>query len=200
MCRGCGEEKPLEEYGVDKRATDGRKSRCKVCLRAEDREYSKRPEAREKGRQRQRRYAQRHRPRLLEMRKGYYHRDRDKNLALMKVWREANPEKVKVAQRRWQQANRDRKAELERQRLARKREAFVEDIDVEALITAHGNVCGICGDPIEEPFQVDHIIPLAAGGEHSQANAQLAHPLCNRQKGARTNYLAAQLYERAEKR
>jgi 5-methylcytosine-specific restriction endonuclease McrA len=34
-------------------------------------------------------------------------------------------------------------------------------------------------------MHLDHIVPLARGGEHSYANTQPAHPTCNRRKGAK---------------
>lgn len=47
-------------------------------------------------------------------------------------------------------------------------------------------ICGICSKPVPtDAFNVDHIIPLARGGEHSYANTQPAHPSCNFRKGAR---------------
>jgi 5-methylcytosine-specific restriction endonuclease McrA len=48
----------------------------------------------------------------------------------------------------------------------------------------HGGMCGICKDFIVGKFHVDHVIPLSRGGEHSYANAQLAHPTCNLEKWA----------------
>jgi 5-methylcytosine-specific restriction endonuclease McrA len=38
---------------------------------------------------------------------------------------------------------------------------------------------------------VDHIIPLVLGGEHSMANVQAAHLVCNLRKGDRLNSAAA---------
>jgi 5-methylcytosine-specific restriction endonuclease McrA len=35
-------------------------------------------------------------------------------------------------------------------------------------------------------MHIDHVIPLARGGEHSYANAQAAHGPCNMRKGATT--------------
>jgi 5-methylcytosine-specific restriction endonuclease McrA len=45
---------------------------------------------------------------------------------------------------------------------------------------------GICGgdvDPLR--FEVDHIVPISQGGDHSYPNVQAAHPRCNKIKGAR---------------
>ncbi|WP_130291612.1 HNH endonuclease [Pseudonocardia sediminis] len=55
--------------------------------------------------------------------------------------------------------------------------------------------CGLCDRGIDEDlkhpdpmsFSVDHIIPLARGGEHTYANTQPAHLRCNLSKGVRTS-------------
>jgi 5-methylcytosine-specific restriction endonuclease McrA len=68
-------------------------------------------------------------------------------------------------------------------RRARKREQFVEQVDPRLVYLHDGGICGICGDLVEGDFDVDHVIPLAHDGEHSYANARLAHVACNRQRG-----------------
>lgn len=69
-------------------------------------------------------------------------------------------------------------------RRARLRGVHVEDVDPRALFERDEGLCGICGDPVDrERFDVDHIVPLAQGGEHSYANTQIAHVFCNRSKG-----------------
>ncbi len=66
-----------------------------------------------------------------------------------------------------------------------------EQVDLAVLVKRDGNRCQICGGKIEatrkyDPlvFQplavsVDHIVPVSEGGEHSYANTQLAHIICN---------------------
>lgn len=70
-------------------------------------------------------------------------------------------------------------------RRARLRKAFVEVVSPQILFEQHGGICGICNQEIEGDFHVDHVIPLAKGGEHSYANTQPAHPRCNRWKGTK---------------
>lgn len=41
ICLGCEQEKPLDDFRVNSRAKDGRTSRCKDCLNADGRVYSK---------------------------------------------------------------------------------------------------------------------------------------------------------------
>lgn len=69
-----------------------------------------------------------------------------------------------------------------------------KDITLEALYTRDEGVCYICGEAcIWEDYttrdgqkqcgnlypSIDHMIPLAKGGEHSWANVRLAHRRCN---------------------
>jgi len=72
-------------------------------------------------------------------------------------------------------------------RRARQRDQFVESIDPTIVLARGNGRCGICQEPIDGAFEVDHIVPLARGGEHSYSNAQPAHPSCNRRKWALTD-------------
>ena len=109
------------------------------------------------------------------------------------AWAAKNPEKAKASRlahaRKHPEKIRDR-AQL---RQARKRANFVEE--VEGLVLADRDlwICGLCLEDIDpevrwphpESYSIDHIIPLSRGGDHSYANTQSAHLLCNMRKGAR---------------
>lgn len=53
--------------------------------------------------------------------------------------------------------------------------------------------CGICGEAVDgglaypdrRSASLDHIIPIARGGQHERSNVQLAHLVCNQWKHAR---------------
>jgi 5-methylcytosine-specific restriction endonuclease McrA len=45
--------------------------------------------------------------------------------------------------------------------------------------------CAICGKKLLSGYHVDHITPLAGGGENGRHNLQLTHGECNRRKGAK---------------
>jgi len=55
-------------------------------------------------------------------------------------------------------------------------------------------VCGICREPIllthkypdPQSLSIDHVVPLARGGLHTQANLQIAHWICNVNKADKT--------------
>lgn len=90
--------------------------------------------------------------------------------------------------REYKQRERARANERERLRKARvRKDQFVERVEPLVLLERDDGICGICDrdlDPFE--FQVDHVIPLAKGGEHSYANTQPVHALCNQRKYDKT--------------
>jgi 5-methylcytosine-specific restriction endonuclease McrA len=102
----------------------------------------------------------------------------------------ANPSAAVERVRQWRIDNPVRARELKRKsqatRRARLLEVFVEEVDPAVLWERDEGVCGICGDGCDHAdYQIDHRVPLALGGEHSYANTQVAHPLCNLRKGSR---------------
>lgn len=79
----------------------------------------------------------------------------------------------------------EQRRKWEATRRARKRERFVEMVDPGIVFERGMGLCGICGIAVDRnAFEVDHIVPLARGGEHSYANVQPAHARCNRRKWA----------------
>ncbi|MCC9712063.1 HNH endonuclease [Streptomyces sp. MNU76] len=85
---------------------------------------------------------------------------------------------------------REKRKVYAKNRRARKREAYVEDVDPRYIFERDGWRCQICGKKVRRDVDprhrlapsVDHVIPLAAGGVHSNANAQCAHYGCNSSK------------------
>lgn len=101
-----------------------------------------------------------------------------------------NSETVREHVRRWKATNPERVRELGRQnrhvRRARKRGALAERVDRWAAFERYGGRCHICGQPVErEDWHLDHIKPLARGGEHTLRNVAPAHPRCNLSKWAK---------------
>jgi 5-methylcytosine-specific restriction endonuclease McrA len=73
---------------------------------------------------------------------------------------------------------------------ARKRSAFVERVYRHRILERDRWTCQLCGVEVDKEATVphplaavlDHVVPLARGGTHSQANVQCAHFLCNSRK------------------
>lgn len=78
-------------------------------------------------------------------------------------------------------------------RKMRQREAYVEDVIPTVVFDRDKWRCHLCKKRVSrklawpDPMSVslDHVIPLAHGGEHSYANTRCAHLRCNIIKGAR---------------
>lgn len=53
-----------------------------------------------------------------------------------------------------------------------------------AVFEAHGGCCHICGGKIQvgEPWDLEHQIPLALGGDDDESNVAPAHVKCHRAK------------------
>ncbi len=100
-------------------------------------------------------------------------------------WNAANPERRRQIRAEWQHRNLLAHREKQARRRARLRGNFVEKIDPQLVWERDEGVCGICGEAAElSDWHLDHIVPIARGGEHSYANVQVSHPLCNCRKGA----------------
>ena len=66
---------------------------------------------------------------------------------------------------------------------ARRYAVKTEKIDREFIIKRDKSTCHICGKKVAfSKIELDHIIPISKGGEHTQANVAVAHKKCNRQK------------------
>ena len=92
----------------------------------------------------------------------------------------------KNATRLWAKLNPLKRAANESRRRARQRETACGDVDYAAVVQAAHGICAICGLLVgNEPAHIDHIIPLARGGSHTQNNLQFTHGRCNNAKGAR---------------
>lgn len=71
--------------------------------------------------------------------------------------------------------------------------AYVEDVTIRQLVDRDGAQCQLCEQTIDMTLcwpnpmsvSVDHVVPLSKGGQHSRANTQLAHLVCNQSKGAK---------------
>lgn len=54
-----------------------------------------------------------------------------------------------------------------------------------AVFETHGGKCHICGQKIDgarEPWELEHLIPIAMGGDDDETNAAPAHVSCHAQK------------------
>lgn len=80
--------------------------------------------------------------------------------------------------------------QLHRRRRARERGTRCGTLSFRLVAERDGWVCRLCNKDVDPALLVphplaatlDHVLPLARGGEHTMSNAQLAHFLCNSTK------------------
>lgn len=131
-CNKCNIEKPLTEFGKDKKAKDGYKYSCKRCNKAyqeankeklkayhkahyeankdkiKDREKAYREANKDKIKDRQKAYREANKDKINEFQKAYYKANKDKIKDRKKAYREANKDKIAESNKKWYKANKER--------------------------------------------------------------------------------------------
>lgn len=175
ICSKCETALPITEFHKNSKLSDGVFNHCKSCEKIRRRLYY------EANRQNEIDYAigwQKVNPEAKREADRRYNRKHSAlHVARVRQWCLDNPEQARRLARR-----------KDATRRARLLGAFVEDVDPILVYERSNGICGICGKEVGMDFHVDHIIPLACGGMHEYANAQAAHPSCNRKKGASTSF------------
>lgn len=83
------------------------------------------------------------------------------------------------------------KREERRRYRARKTNAYVKQVNTNAIYERDKGICKLCNGKIDKQLRaphpmslsLDHIIPLSRGGTHEPDNVQIAHFICNSKKG-----------------
>lgn len=116
-------------------------------------------------------------------------------------WAAENPQKKRLADaashaardkeverarlKKWHADHPGAKRAHEYNRRDRKRGGKLSSDIVTRLMTLQRGLCACCMTDIKSKYHVDHIMPLARGGENVDSNAQLLCPPCNMQKKAK---------------
>ena len=86
--------------------------------------------------------------------------------------------------RRYRRENPDKVREFTARRAGRKLGKLPYGT-IPSIKTMQRNKCAICKVSIAQAYHVDHIVPLARGGQHARNNIQLLCPPCNLHKSSR---------------
>lgn len=144
VCTKCGgKPKPLTEYGVDTRKSDGRRPHCKECEHA---------------------YKLAYKERNPEYRRNYYEATADASRQYSRQWAQDNPELNKARNRRWASQNKNKiMARDARRRIAK----AVLPSAWEKGIKLEKRICALTG--ATRNIHRDHWIPVSIGhgGKHS---------------------------------
>jgi 5-methylcytosine-specific restriction endonuclease McrA len=186
---GCG-ARAVAQANAWRAANPERKR--EIDTEAQRRVRSRDPErAREVGRESQRLHRERHGDDVRAAKRAAYRAaleaDREGTLANARRWYHANRERARENQRRWNAANPEHAAALKQRRRARIAGAAVNDLEGrhrEALLLEYGDRCVYCG--ARGPLELEHDVPLSAGGDHTWRNVVPACRPCNLSKGTTT--------------
>jgi 5-methylcytosine-specific restriction endonuclease McrA len=137
-----------------------------------------------------------HRAKQNEYMMAYRRRDPEKERLRWRKYQAENREATKAASLAWSRRNKDHKAEYDREYWQRNRErkrnktmvyqarqrgAVVRQVMIKELKRLYAQPCMWCGTT--EDITMDHLIPLARGGEHSIGNLVACCRSCNSSKG-----------------
>lgn len=194
-CTKCHEVKPLADFNKQASTRDGHQYRCRECHRAICRKSS--PGNAEKIASRMSQWRREN----IEHRRAYKAAYRAANPEKSKAEgskyyannAEIKREKAKAFNEAWRKANPDKVNAKEARRRALKLSAFVEDVSLDVVIEIHGASCVVCKSGIDLSLRhphpmsksLEHVIPLARGGEHSYENCAPSHLRCNLSKGVK---------------
>ena len=173
-CPKCNTVKALEEFGVDRAAKSGRRRKCKTCMNSEVRER------REQVRETDPEKWEADRARSAAAARDYRKRNPEKTAQAVRRWQINNPEKKREINRRYAKKHPEVQRALNRARKAREKGSKQYRIQMKFIRRLYLSPCVACGST--EDIHMDHILPLAKGGAHSEGNLQPLCRTCNASK------------------
>lgn len=161
-CPRCGITKSVDRFSRSRKRKDGLAGWCKACKAAE---YQ---EKRLERRAQQAEYKAANRLRLAEKQREYCRAHKAEDYARSQAWKAANRERARI---------------LALSYVHRKRDGVGLDVDYCEVLRA--DPCSYCGGRPPGTMQVDHIVPVIAGGNGEWENLTAACGHCNKSKNAR---------------
>lgn len=159
ICTKCKVSKTVDQFGKNRRSSDGLQWKCKQCRYEETQAWkAKNPD------------------RWKQHQKSYWDRHKDKNHATQKAWREKTFASDPVA---W------RKRKVEEYHRRKRAGEDTSPIDLKRVWERDEGICYLCLEHVSySESSCDHIIPISRDGLHVEDNVAMVHPVCNSRKGA----------------
>jgi len=200
-CAKCGISKEAEKFRKKKSAKSGLTSWCKDCLSVQEKQYrqehrlkqAKYYQDNKEGRKAQfRQYYQTRKEKILTKRKKYHQEHREERAAYNKQYKQNHKEEIAARLRIYFKTDRGKAVGRKGKHKYRalKLKAAYEDFSSIEVFERDGYRCQLCNRKTRPDFnqyhklhpELDHIVPLSKGGEHSRRNTQCLCHLCNLQK------------------
>ncbi|WP_084084377.1 HNH endonuclease signature motif containing protein [Cupriavidus sp. USMAA2-4] len=128
-----------------------------------------------------------------QRRRSRYRENPERDKAVSLQWKRENPERLAEGMRQWRSTDHGKRIRAYHQRVRKAKyrsgEHSCEEIKAlyreAVLLQAKLMACVECDDVLQLKIEVDHVIPLASGGEHVIENLQLLSARENLDKGAK---------------
>lgn len=169
-CPRCGVEKPIGQFGKNKRRPDGRQCYCRACNAAYHKGWYERN--REDKIAKNAAWNKSHPEACNAYNRDHHRKNRARRTAEARAWNVANRERYNA-----------NVANCAAKRRAAKLGLGCEDIRRQDVFQRDGGKCHICGkrcDP--KDWHLDHLVPLSLGGLHAYSNVAVSHPMCNQRR------------------
>lgn len=114
-------------------------------------------------------------------------KDVKKRSARDRAYYRNNSDKIKARSSAWAVENKERRKVHRASRKASKLNnggVLSKDICQKLFLLQRG-MCACCSELLGNDYHLDHIVPLAKGGENSDHNVQLLRAICNLEKRAK---------------
>ena len=188
-CNTCKTEKPKTEFHKRSASKDGLSYTCGPCAQQRAKTWS---EANPEKVAASKTVYRKANPDKESARHRVYHAaNAEKRSEYSRAYYAANTEHKAAYGRAWKKANIEKVAANTRNRRAIKRSAEGSHTsgDVKSIFESQRGKCATCEKNLfmtgNKKFHVDHIMPLAKGGENDKYNLQCLCPTCNMRKNAK---------------
>jgi hypothetical protein len=195
-CTKCHTPKPLADFCAHRGTKDGLACWCRACQSAASAARYRRCSDAVKAKSAAWRAANRDKHRAYSSAWGAANPARV--LERVVAWSRENPESVAAAKVRWRERHPEQARECARTAATTRRAlmagATAERFDPLEVLERDGWKCHLCKRPTPKRLrgshdprapELDHIVPLGAGGEHTRRNTACACRSCNVRKSAR---------------
>ena len=208
-CSKCAADKFVENFHRDKSKKDGLNGRCIECKNKYQKQYHQ--ENRKNILEKQRQYQKKIPDKIRAYQKQYRNENRVGLSAEKKQYYQDNREIMRYNNNKSCQKRKEKKLEYNKQYVktesgkaarlkafqkhrALKLGAKIEDFKAKEVFIRDRYICQACGIKTRPDYKnpnhpkypnLDHIIPLSVGGEHSRRNTQCLCHQCNMEKGNR---------------
>ena len=181
-CPRCDSVKSLEAFGLDPRRAQGRRTWCRECHNAANRDYSSRNADWRRKSLKEWRAANPEKVKAQSKRR--IEKCKDDLYARTRAWWASDPERARLTRRKNAAKYPDRVAARWRTRRARKQNAPGAHTaqDIADIIKLQFNKCAYCKKNLSCGYHVDHIVPLSKGGSNDRRNLQITCAACNIRK------------------